>query len=1202
MHSTDESRTLRWHFSHSRAVQPNAVQPNAVQPNAEQPNAEQPNAEQPNAEQPNAEQLNAEQLNAEQRRVGGRTTQSSAGERSGLEMLSSRCRRVTSFLALAVIVSTICESGELIAQEQSESNLATDAREFFDSEVRPILSRSCVNCHSGSSAESGLKLNELASLLKGGDSETPAIARGNPAASELIIRVEATDDSRMPPEGKSLSPREVSVLKQWIRSGAAMPERFEFRAEDTGHWAFQALQAEVPVDAANTEWTRNPIDAFIQRKLQAAGLDPSTRADRRTLIRRLYLDVTGIPPSPDEVSAFESDNGVDAYERLVDRVLSDSHYGERWARHWLDLARFGETHGFETNRERKNAWPYRDYVIRAINEDLPYDQFVRDQLAGDVLGDATGTSFLVAGPYDLVKSPDINLTLMQRQDELADMINTSGTVFLGLTMGCARCHDHKFDPITQRDYYSLQAIFAGVKHGDRKLPLSPAQQGEIQRLRNRKQELRHLLVPLIRAPEGRFLVLDDSQIADPFERGFHPLATVAGQGKNPAGRGRGERDDEGNHHRAGNLSSGQYSWFKNVPGEPVASYRPLTKGTYRIWLSWGADHETHSTDAKYVIDQDGDPKTTADWQELAIVNQQLFADRTGEISNRSLWSGFLDAGVHEFQPASEILLVGGTTGPSVTADVILLEAEPDSGQSTTVLQLPRKPVNSIRNEDLFEPIRCRSLRFTILKTNRSQPCIDELEVWSQDTNVALASSGTVPSASSVLPGYEIHQLKHINDGKYNNERSWISNEPGGWVELKFPNEVTIDRVVWGRDRSGRFTDRVPIEYEISIEDGSGKRHRIGSHEGRLDSKTREPVPVTYELTGASGATIKAQLAELESLRARIDRLSVAPTVYLGVFEQPGPTHLLYRGEPTAKREVVQPGTVGSLGDLALTDASSESQRRSQLAEWMVSDASHLSSRVIVNRLWMHHFGTGIVDTPSDLGRNGAAPTHPELLDWLAHQLITNDWSIKHVQRLILTSATFQQSSQWTENGLKTDAACRLLWRYPSRRLEAEAIRDVMVTATGVMQRTMYGPGFDGFEVQMENVRHYFPKTQFGDSDWRRMIYMTKVRQEQDSVFGAFDCPDASQSVPKRSSSTTPLQALNLFNSAFTIKVAQLLSARVRQDCPDDLDGQIQAVFRHTLLRNPTPSEREGARQLADEFGITACCRAILNSNEFLFIP
>ena len=361
----------------------------------------------------------------------------------------------------------------------------------------------------------------------------------------------------------------------------------------------------------------------------------------------------------------------------------------------------------------------------------------------------------------------------------------------------------------------------------------------------------------------------------------------------------------------------------------------------------------------------------------------------------------------------------------------------------------------------------------------------------------------------------------------------------------------------------------------------------------------------YQFAGVGKALAdqgRQWLAELEALTERRKELAKPVTVYAGTFAQPGATHRLYRGEPDAKRERVAPGGIDAFGAPELALDSAEQQRRLKLAQWIADPSHPLTARVIVNRLWQFHFGIGIVDTPSDFGINGARPTHPELLDWLANQLTSNGWSLKHIHRQILLSQTWQQDNRPHPDGLRVDAGTRLLWRFPPRRLEAEAIRDSILSVSGTLVTDdAEGPGFSPFEVQMENVRHYHAKKDYGPADWRRMVFMTRVRQEREHVFGVFDCPDASMVVPRRSRSTTPLQALNLLNSRFVMQQADHLAKRL-QAASDHPSEQVQQAWHLCFQRPPSQQEVAESERFIESHGLQQFARAILNANEFIFIP
>jgi hypothetical protein len=807
------------------------------------------------------------------------------------------------------------------------------------------------------------------------------------------------------------------------------------------HWAFQAVRRPTPTPGAWREWARNPIDAFVADRLAKEGLAPSSEADKLTLLRRLYFTLTGMPPTPGEAREFLDDKACDAYPRLVERLLQSERYGERWARHWLDVVRFAESAGFETNLERPNAWPYRDYVIRAFNEDRPYDRFIMEQLAGDALGVDEATAFLVGGPSDAVKSPDINLTLQQRMDELHDMVSTAGSAFLGLTVGCARCHDHKFDPISQVDYYSMQALFAGVQHGERTI-----------------------------------------RTAD------------------------------------------------------YASRMQLAE---------------------------------AERKRLASIDRELIS----------------------FVPLADPTFPQGQTGNSVNP------------------RFPRPAVHPKQNVERFPPVRVKAVRFSVLGTTGGEPCLDELEIFTTESpprNVALAKLGSKASSSGNYSGDDKHKLEHLNDGLYGNGRSWISNEPGkGWVEIELANLVEVDHLLWGRDREEKYLDRLALKYRIEVRTESNEWQVVASSHDRetyVAGTKAEPAYSADHLPQAEAGRLEELLHQKTASESTLKRLTAFPTVYGGRFEQPGPTYRLQRGEPLQKREQVRPGGIQGLGGaLRLGPDSPEQERRLALGRWITDPANPLTARVMVNRLWQFHFGQGIVHTPSDFGHMGGRPTHPDLLDWLAWEFAASGWSVKHIQRLIVLSATYRQSSQPREAGLRRDSESRLLWRFPPRRLEAEAIRDAILAVSGNLDLRMGQRGFDLFEPNSNYVKVYNPKQHFGSLEWRRMVYQSKPRMRLDDTFGAFDCPDAGQVTPRRTSSTTPLQALNLLNSPFMLQQVEMLADRIAREAGPDLADQTRHAFALLFQRGPTPVEQRAACELAAGQGMRAVCRALLNANEFIYV-
>jgi hypothetical protein len=503
-----------------------------------------------------------------------------------------------------------------------------------------------------------------------------------------------------------------------------------------------------------------------------------------------------------------------------------------------------------------------------------------------------------------------------------------------------------------------------------------------------------------------------------------------------------------------------------------------------------------------------------------------------------------------------------------------------------------------------------------------------LEIYSGKSpgkNLALASAGVKPSSSGNYSDIGIHQLPHINDALYGNDHSWISNQQGGgWVQLELPEETEIDRVVWGRDRNGKFADRLPVRYEISTSLDGQTWTTVARHEDRVPMGA--PFDAVQALVRSQPADAPANLpelvSELDNLRSQKKALETPTMVFGGTFREPDMTYVLRRGDPEQKMDPTTPAipvvftkTNGNTAESAANSVAlpgnktsgdtsaltAEQQRRLNLANWIASPNNPLTARVMVNRIWLSHIGRGLVDTPSDFGVNGAKPSHPELLDWLAAEFIRSGWSIKHIHRLILNSATYQQSSLIDSKAADIDRDNTLLWRFTSRRMESESIRDCLLLVSGELNLHMGGPGFSFFKSR-GGLDGFPPLEEFTPNEMRRMIYSHKVRMEQVPVFGAFDCPDAGQSMPRRGRSTTAIQALNLFNSPFVNDRAEKFAARVIAAGATSPEAQVDSAFEITLGRKPSETEKTAAEAVVSEHGLATLCRVLFNSSEFLFIP
>lgn len=901
----------------------------------------------------------------------------------------------------------------------------------FVRDVRPIFEQHCQDCHSGEQPSSSLRLDHKASAFSGGELFGSKIIQRGSSESLLIEFISnPKHEMRMPPEGEMLSQPEIDVLKNWISQGAIWPDGVDQVqiADPREHWSFKPLKTMAEygsingkgIEPDNPNWPRSTIDLFIQEKLIEAGLKPNEEATRRDWLRRVTFDLTGLPPSFEEIIAFETSNEVDAYEHVVDRLLASPRYGERAAQHWLDVVRYADTHGFEVNTERPNAWPYRDYVVEAFNKDTPYNSFVYQQLTGDDDGHDAATGFLVTASVLLPGQigQDEPSKRLARQDALDEIVVNIGQTFLGLTIGCARCHNHKFDPISQADYFGMQAFVAGVEYEDRFI-----RDVESQRITN---ELRVKL-----------------------------------------------------HQQSHRLA-------EHVP---------------------------------------------------------LF----------------------------------------------------HSGEK-------RPPINARYNIDCFPSRKVDRVRLTVLATNRLEPCIDELQVYDRNgVNIAISSSGATVNASGSNTSLDRHELRFINDGLFGNSRSWMSNEDGaGWVEIRFPSAVEVDRVDWGRDRYSEFGDRLPTKYRIEGALENDDWFLLSDHTDRSDydeNGIRLPILLEGEDRERRSSIVNEYDSILNELRKYGDG---GRPVFAGVFRKPDDIHLLRRGDPEQPQQPIPPAVPSLFGELTLDRHSNDIQRRRALAEWMTRNDNPLTARVMANRIWQSHFGVGLVETSNDFGRNGTHPTHPELLDHLAFKFMESGWSIKAMHREIVLSATYRQSSIPNEKGNEVDVDVKLLWRYPLRRLEGEALRDSLLSSTDQLSFTMGGAGFDLFDKR-GGLTGFEPVEVLKSSNNRRMIYSHRVRRERDAVFGAYDCPDGGQSLPRRRESTTPIQALNLLNSTIVMELTRKISNAIESSTPNNVSLRIAEVYRRILGREPTQTELEQVEPFVQKHGLDILCRALFNSNEYLYV-
>ncbi len=940
----------------------------------------------------------------------------------------------------------------------SSSALAADPAgiAFFEQKVRSVLVEHCYSCHSAEAKKlkGNLYLDSKAGWEKGGDSGEPVIVPGKPEASLLIRTVQYLEaDMEMPPKKPKLPDAVIADLVAWVKMGAPDPRdgaKIEAKRGDKSWWSLQPNKTDLNI--------AGDIDDFVAAKLKEKGLNFNPPADPRALIRRMTYDLHGLPPTPEEVEAFVKDcqTNTRANKDLIDRLLASTRYGERWGRHWLDVIRFGESNGFERNFVIDDLWPFRDYVIKSINDDKPFNQFITEHLAADVIGKdnpqvEVGSAFLVAGPYDDVGNQDIVAQKNIRAATLDDMITATSGAFLGLTINCARCHNHKFDPIPTEDYYRLRAAFEGIKHGRR-------------------------------------------AIATKAERDAFTKATV-----------------------------------------------PLNRKL-----------------------------------------KQLEAER--DALDQSL---------------------------NARAKAQLAKTQPT-----------RPKVDEFGTDESFAPVEARYLRFVIHSfttdySAKSAPGarggkLTEFQVWSADEparNVALASNGTraegaKSAAAEDFP--EAYGPQYCIDGMTG--EAWFIGQPAE-LTLTFAKPERINRITFINARGERGTDEskvrgaTPTEYEVQVSLDGKTWQTAATDEGREPWTPAHGIAKARRtsITREEAARVAALDKEIVEAKAALNRVPKLPQVWAGNFSQPTePTFVHKGGDPMKPGDTVAPASLAVLGQVTkpyeLKPDADEGQRRLALAQWITSNENPLTARVLANRVWQHHFGTGIVDTPSDFGFLGSKPTHPELLDYLAKRLVAHGWRLKDLHREILLSQTYLQSAAYREDAAKADKDARLLWRFPPRRLSAEELRDTMLAVGGRLQlEPMGGPGFRLYRYLANNVSTYVPLDTHGPESYRRAVYHQNARASVVDVLNDFDLPDIAFAAPKRANTTTPLQALTLLNHSFTLDMAKTLAARLQKG-----DAVTQA-YRFTFQREPSAKERAAATQLIATHGTEAFCRALLNANELIYL-
>jgi mono/diheme cytochrome c family protein len=970
----------------------------------------------------------------------------------------------------------------------------------FDREVRPVFESHCYSCHGAKKQKSGYRLDRKKEAFAGGESGDVAIAAGQPGGSLLYRAISGAEKDLIMPPKKSdthpLEPAEIALVRRWIEEGAVWKEQSGGAVAPVvagTQWSWNpVVKAAVPAGPAGA----NPVDAFVRAKVRELGLGPSPEADRRTLIRRVSYDLTGLPPTAEEVEAFVGDPDPRAYEKLVDRLLASPRYGERWARHWLDVVHYGESHGYDKDKPRPNSWPYRDYVIRAFNEDKPYARFVQEQLAGDILysDSADGIAalgFLAAGPWDLIGHMEVPESktdgLIARHLDRDDMVSNTMNTFCSVTVHCAQCHDHKFDPIKQEDYYSLQAVFAALDRTDRKYFADAQLTRRLHEIEGRRRELearRGTIEGEARTAAGPRLVELDQQIA---------TLSKAQEAKKPAEHG---------YHSAIAQTSEEAKWVQVDLGKSQLIDHVTLTACYDDFNGIGAGF---GFPVRFKIEASDDPT-------------------------------FASGGVHIADRFSS-----DVPNPALEPQVF-----PAAGASGRYVRVTAKRLAPRRNDFIF--------------------ALAELEVFdAAGKNLAAGAPVTALDSIEAPPRW---RKANLVDG--------IAPSAGNSAEL------------------------------------------VRARAEREELVARQITPDEQ----AELAALKEELAALGHEQARFPAPQVvyAGGIHYGTgnFTGTGPNggkprviHVLARGDVRRPGKEAQPGAISSITVLParfdLPAEGGEAARRAALARWITDPQNPLTWRSIVNRIWQYHFGRGLVETPNDFGKMGAAPTHPELLDWLAATFRDDmGGSLKALHRLIVTSATYRQVSaapDLSSPAVAKDSDNRFLWRQNPRRLEAEAIRDSILSAAGVLDLSMGGPSYQDFVItHPEHSPHY--EYQLADPEdpktWRRAIYRFIIRSQQQPWMATMDCADPSLLVEKRNVTITPLQALAELNDQLVVAMSRHFAQRVARS-GETPEAQMEAAYRFAFQRSPTAAERADLAAFTTQYGLPNACRLLLNLNEFVFV-
>ena len=976
--------------------------------------------------------------------------------------------------AVLTVAASILLAGTL---QTSSSQDATQPAPDFVRDIQPIFERSCYACHGPQQQMAELRLDSKKIAFEGGLSHG-AIQPGDPEKSPLYQRVAALTDQPRMPMGGELAAAEIDLIARWIRQGAPWPDEASVaEAAVSKHWAFLPPKRPTPPNVGG-DWPNNPIDRFVLARLEKEKLKPAPDADKVTVLRRLSLDLIGLPPSIEEIDAYLADRSPNAYGKQVDRLLNSPHYGERWGRLWLDAARYADSDGFEKDKQRQ-VWFYRDWVINALNRDLPYDRFIIEQIAGDLLPNATQEQRVATG---FLRNSMINeeggIEPEQfRMEAMYDRMDAIGKGILGLTIQCAQCHNHKFDPLKQEEYYRLFAF------------LNNSYESNIAVYTPEEQENRQQI--------------------------FRKIETIEIELKRQTPDWRGRMDSWELQAR-----QDQPDWTLITPevldiSNGGQKYRKLEDGSY---LAEGYAPTKHRVQL-----------------DLKTEIQNITAFRLELLNHPNLPLG---------GPGRSIYGTGALTEFEVEAAPA---ATPDKKEK---LKLAEATADiSLPERELQAPYVDKSGKRRVTGPIAYAIDGDELTAWDIDAGPGRRNQPRKAVFRVETPiANEGGTLLTI----------YISQKHGGWNSDDNQNNNL------GRIRLSVTTtpnakaDPLPSEVREIV--SKGPANRTPEQARKLFGYWRTTIPEWSEAN-----------ARIEDLWKQYPEGSTQ--LVLHEREQRRPTHILERGDFLKPKLEVTPGVPAFLSPLP----ESAPANRLTFARWLVDEKSPTAARALVNRVWQAYFGIGIVETAEDFGTQGAAPTHPELLDWLAVEFMENGWSLQHLHRMIVTSAAYRQSSRVSPELLERDPYNKLLARGPRFRVDAEIVRDIALSASGLLNPAIGGPSV--FPPAPEFL--FQPPVSYGPKNWdtatdkdryRRALYTFRYRSVPYPMLQAFDAPPGEAACIRRSRSNTPLQALTTLNEPLFLEAARALAFKTLEQGGDSAAGRVAYAFRLCLSREPGQAE------------------------------